>query len=194
MTQAYNTSTITKMTQFTVFTRTNHSQIQGGQRVKTANVTHIDAWDVVKGHDKWHEQECFQHVGGSSNKRKSGEYESASNDNVQIPDINEDPNKPVESRKSKKKQGASSSISSVAEDISSYAQRKQRYLDEKKEKDQLAADLLAAQLDGAKFKNRQREMKFFYEPHDHITDPDYLEAVLADKREIGKKNGWRIYF
>lgn len=157
---------------------------------------HVASWDVVKGHDKWHEQDCFQQVGGSSNssKRKSGEYESASNENI-IPDMNEDPIPPADSRKSKKKQGASSSsISSAAEDIRSYAQRKQQYLDEKREKDKLAADLLAAQLDGAKFKNRQREMKFFFEPHDHITDPEHLEAVLNDKREIGRKNGWKIYF
>ena len=157
---------------------------------------HVASWEVVKGHDKWLEQDCFQQVGGSrtSGKRKSGEYESASNENI-LPDMNEDPFPSYDSRKSKKKQPASfTSISSAAEDISSYAKSKQQFLHEKREKDKLAADLLATQLDGAKFKNRQREMKFFYEPHDHITNEEHLKAVLDDKREIAKKNGWKIWF
>lgn len=155
------------------------------------------AWEVVRGHDKWVEQECFQDFGGAtsnSSKRKSGEYESASNDNT-IPDMNENPIPPLESRKTKKKQGASSSsVSSIADEINSYTQKKTLYLEEKREKDALAKALLATQLEGAKFKNTQREMKFFMEPHDHIRDPAMLEFVLAQKRELAAKHGWACNF
>lgn len=151
---------------------------------------HMSAWEVVRNHDKWVEQEGFQDVGGAtsnSSKRKSGEYESASN----LPDMNEDPSPPLESRKMKKKVGAStSSVSSIADEINSYTQKKTQYLEEKREKDALAKQLLATQLEGAVFKNKQREMKFFLEPHDHILDPAMLEFVLAQKRELAAKHGW----
>ena len=161
---------------------------------------HLPVWEAVKSHDKWPEQECFQHFPGmgvsasGSSKRKSGEYESGSNDNV-IPDMNEDPSPPIESRKAKKKQAASSSsVHDVGLDISSYAQRKQKYLDTKEEKDQLAATFWATQLDATKAKVRQRDLKFFTEPHNHITDPAMLDLILGEKREIAKKYGCQCNF
>ena len=146
------------------------------------------------------EQECFQDLPGmevsasGSSKRKSGEYESGSNDNI-LPDMNEDPSPPIESRKTKKKQASSSSsVHDVGLDISSYAQRKQKYLDVKEEKDHLAATFWATQLDATKAKVRQRDLKFFTEPHNHITDPAMLDLILGEKREIAKKYGWQCNF
>nr|XP_043616365.1 glutathione S-transferase T3-like [Erigeron canadensis] len=118
---------------------------------------HHAAWDVVKIHDKWAEQKCFQiyqDMGPSrsdSSKRKSGEYETASTGHF-IPDMNEDPNPPLEAaaKKGKKKASASGSASStVADDISEYAKRKTRYLDEKHETDERRA--------------RQRDILFFHQ-------------------------------
>jgi len=157
---------------------------------------HLLALEVVKEHEKWVEQACFQDVGGSSSstKRKSGEYETASNDNI-IPDMNEDPNPVFETKKGKKKKPTiSSSISSVADDISSYTISKTKWLEEKREKEKLASTLLATQIEGAKLKNIQREMKFFMDPHDHITDPAMLQFVLNQKRDLATKHGWSINF
>nr|XP_043633588.1 glutathione S-transferase T3-like [Erigeron canadensis] len=157
--------------------------------------THLPAWHVVKTRDKWKQQDCFADIVGmgigsssGSSKRKSADYESASNDNV-LPDMNEDPSPPLEPRKMKKKQSASScsSVSNVAEEITKYTQQRTSYLDKKEEKEELAKRLMATQLEGEMFKNRHREFDVFMKPHDHITDPALLECVLEEKCALGKK-------
>nr|XP_043618427.1 uncharacterized protein LOC122590158 [Erigeron canadensis] len=118
--------------------------------------THIPAWKAVKDHDKWKHQECFSNIVGmgiptssGSSKRKSSDFEEASNDNV-LPDMNEDPCPPLPPRKMKKKQVAlsSSSATSVADELTNYAQRRTQYMEIKEEKEDLAKRLMATQLEG----------------------------------------------
>nr|XP_043637878.1 uncharacterized protein LOC122608868 [Erigeron canadensis] len=161
---------------------------------------HMEAWKVVNTHDKWKDQECFADIlaaagitnkaASSSSKRKSTEYDSASNENI-LPDMNEDPSPPfVSSSKSRKKQTAtSSSHDIVADDISAYTHEKRDYLVLKHEKDQLAKDFWATQIDATKSKSRQRNLKFFTDSHAHITDPYQLELILQEKHEIAEKYG-----
>nr|XP_043611706.1 uncharacterized protein LOC122583354 [Erigeron canadensis] len=105
---------------------------------------HMEAWKVVNTHDKWKDQECFADIlaavgitnkaASSSSKRKSTEYDSASNENI-LPDMNEDPSPPfVSSSKSRKKQTATSS----------------------------SHDFWATQIDASKSKFSTKEFEVFY--------------------------------
>nr|XP_043628003.1 methyl-CpG-binding domain-containing protein 10-like [Erigeron canadensis] len=137
-----------------------------------------------------------QEFSGSSNssKRKSGEYESASNDI--IPDMNEDLIPSFESaKKGKKKQRTTfSSVSSVAAAISAYKQMKTQWLDAKRKTDKLVATLMETKIEATKSKTLRRDLRFFMEPHDHITNPATLQFILGRKRELAIKHGWPCNF
>lgn len=167
---------------------------------KGKSFTHIEAWKVVRGEDKWLKQPCFVQASSASHsekRRKSSEssyYESGSNDNVEtvIPDLNDDTT-PTRKRKGKKTDSEASTKNSVVENFESYTAKKAQMLEEAMEKkramDELAEKLMAAQLANAKEKAMIRAMKFYNEPHEHITNPVMREIALKKTREYAAKYG-----
>ena len=64
----------------------------------------------------------------------------------------------------------------------------------KREKDEVAKKLMATQLANAEEKAYLRALRFYNEPHEHITNPVMREITLGKKREIAEKYGWPIDF
>ena len=151
------------------------------------------------------EQPCFVQTSSASNsdkRRKSSEstyYESGSNEHVQtvIPDLNDDTT-PIRKRKGKKIASEASTKNSVVEQFEAYTSKKSQMLEEEMKKkranDALAEKLMAAQLDSVKEKQLFRALKFFNEPHDHITNQAMRDFTLNKKRELAEKYGWPIDF
>ena len=175
------------------------------KRNKGTSFNHIEAWKVVKGEPKWLEQPCFEKLSSTSHsdkRRKSSEssyYESGSNDNVDpvIPDLNDDTT-PVSKRKGKKTASEASTKNSAAEFIGQYTSKKALALDEamaeKRAKDQLSKQLMTTQLENANEKAMIRAMKFYNEPHEHITNTVMREFAIAKKRAYAEKYGWPTDF
>nr|XP_043611889.1 uncharacterized protein LOC122583563 [Erigeron canadensis] len=98
--------------------------------------THNRAWEVVKKHAKWLEQKNVQDELSNHDKRRksieSGQYESTSNDDPILPNLNEDSSPPIDNRsiKGKKPVGESSSKSSVNNIVQEYTTKKAQLLDE----------------------------------------------------------------
>jgi hypothetical protein len=159
---------------------------------KGKSFTHVEAWKVVRGEDKWLKQPCFFQASSASHsdkRRKSSEstyYESGSNDNVEtvIPVLN-DGTTPTRKRKGKKTISEASTKNSVVENFESYTEKKAQMLEEamkkKRAKDELSKNLLATQLANAEEKAMIRAMKFYNEPHNHITNPVMRDITIAKK-------------
>jgi len=100
--------------------------------------THQQAWRIVKGEAKWMEQKCVQDEASShSDKRRksseSGHYESASNEfDTVLPNLNEDPTPPLDSRARKGKKVASeaSTKGSVVDMVQEYTSKKAHMLED----------------------------------------------------------------
>ena len=175
------------------------------KRNKGTSFNHIEAWRVVKDESKWLEQPCFEKVSSTSHsdkRRKSSEssfYESGSNDNVDpvIPDLNDDTT-PVSKRKGKKTASEASTKNSAAEFIGQYTSKKALALDEamadKRAKDQLSHQLLQTQIENAKEKAMIRALKFYNEPHEHITNQVMRDFIIAKKRGYAETYGWPTDF
>jgi hypothetical protein len=174
-------------------------------RNKGTSFNHIEAWRVVKDEPKWLEQPCFEKVSSTSHsdkRRKSSEssyYGSGSNDNVDpvIPDLNDDTT-PVSKRKRKKTASEASTKNSAAEFIGNYTSKKALALDEamaeKCAKDQLSQQLLKTQIENAKEKAMIRALKFYNEPHEHITNQVMRDFIIAKKCGYAETYGWPTDF
>ena len=66
--------------------------------------------------------------------------------------------------------------------------------EEKRANDQLTAKLVVTQLANAEEKAFVRAMKFYNEPHEHITNPVMRDFAIAKKREYAEKYGWPTDF
>jgi hypothetical protein len=166
------------------------------KRNKGTSFNHIEAWKVGKEEPKWLEQPCFEKLFSTSHsdkRRKSSEssyYGSGSNDNVDpvIPDLNDDTT-PVSKRKGKMTASEASTKNSAAEFIGNYTAKKALALDEamveKRAKDQLSKQLLTTQIEKAMI----QALKFYNEPHEHITNTVMRECIVAKKRGYAEKYG-----
>ena len=105
---------------------------------------------------------------------------------------------PLVKKKRKKTVSEASTRNSVAENFESYTSKKAQMMEDalqnKREKDEVTKKLMATQLTNAEEKAYLRALRFFNEPHDHITNPVMREIILGKKREIAEKYGWPINF
>ena len=67
-------------------------------------------------------------------------------------------------------------------------------MEKKRAKDELAKKFMAAQLANAEEKAMIRAMKFYNEPHDHITNPVMREIAVKKRHEYAAKYGWPTNF
>lgn len=157
---------------------------------------HVKAWYIVKDQPKWIEQSTVQpsqESAGSSKKRKSSDSSNMSTPNneepfdCELPNLNENPAPPRQSKIKKKVNVESSSRCSVQDTLSTYASKKERFMAEQLEaqrkKDEDFHNYVEAEA-------LNRDMKFVMEPHDNIPDPIFKEYVIQRKRDLCAKYGW----
>ncbi|KAF5793161.1 hypothetical protein HanXRQr2_Chr09g0414351 [Helianthus annuus] len=157
---------------------------------------HIEAWEVVRRHEKWAQVPLMGEEGeGSAPKRKSVDVDFS------IPDMNEDPS-PQRAQRRDKRQATSSEGSSaeLAAQFKVYTAMKEakqavelEAIELRKKRESEARELISAQLETMKNYNFDRDMKIFLKPHDDVP-PSMLPIILARKREIANKYGWPCDF
>ncbi|KAM0005611.1 hypothetical protein Hdeb2414_s0015g00447861 [Helianthus debilis subsp. tardiflorus] len=162
---------------------------------------HIEAWEVVRKHDKWAPVPLLGEDSGSSGqKRKSSDSDNyntgtpGTESPIDIPDINVDPSPTRQKRKEKRPATSSNdSQEALTEKISQYTlmkeEKKARAIEltsirKKREEDTIA--LVAEQREAVKQLMYDRDLKTFTEPHDHAP-PEMLPFILTRKRDIAKK-------
>jgi hypothetical protein len=67
-------------------------------------------------------------------------------------------------------------------------------MEKKRVNDALAEQLMSAQLDSVKEKQMFRALKFFNDPHEHITNQAMRDFTIRKKRELAEKYGWLTDF
>ncbi|XP_021983184.1 uncharacterized protein LOC110928601 [Helianthus annuus] len=157
---------------------------------------HIEAWEVVRKHEKWAQVPLMGEEGeGSAHKRKPVEVDFS------IPDINEDPS-PQRAQRRDKRQATSSEGSSaeLAAQFKVYTAMKEakqavelEAIELRKKRESEARELISVQIETMKNYNYDRDMKTFLKPHDDVP-PSMLPIILARKREIANKYGWPCDF
>ncbi|KAJ0519784.1 putative glutathione transferase [Helianthus annuus] len=157
---------------------------------------HVEAWEVVRKHDKWAQVPLLGEEGeGSAQKRKPVDVDPS------IPVMNEDPS-PQRTQRRDKRQATSSEGSSaeLAAQFKEYiAMKKAKHAMEleaielRKKRESEARELISEQRETMKNYNYNRDMKTFLKPHDDAP-PNMLPFILARKRDIANKYGWPCDF
>ncbi|KAJ0860706.1 hypothetical protein HanRHA438_Chr13g0626571 [Helianthus annuus] len=157
---------------------------------------HIEAWEVVRRHEKWAQVPLLGEEGeGSAHKRKPVDVDPS------IPDMNEGPS-PQRPQRRDKRQATSSEGSSaeLAAEFKVYTAMKEakqavelEAIELRKKRESEARELISEQRETMKNYNYDRDMKTFLKPHDDVP-PSMLPFILARKREIANKYGWPCDF
>ncbi|KAJ0440262.1 putative glutathione transferase [Helianthus annuus] len=157
---------------------------------------HVEAWEVVRKHDKWAQVPLLGEEGeGSAHKRKPVDVDPS------IPDMNEDPS-PLRPQRRDKRQATSSEGSSAElvaqfKEYTAMKEAKQAMeleaIELRKKRESEARELISEQCETMKNYNYDRDMKTFLKPHDDAP-PNMLPFILARKREIANKYGWPCDF
>ncbi|MFS7998147.1 hypothetical protein Hanom_Chr12g01150301 [Helianthus anomalus] len=153
---------------------------------------HVEAWEVVRKHDKWAQVPLLGEEGeGSAQKRKPVDVDPS------IPDMNEDPS-PQRTQRRDKRQATSSEGSSaeLAAQFKEYTAMKEakhamelEAIELRKKRKSEARELISEQRETMKNYNYDRDMKTFLKPHDDAP-PNMLPFILTRKRDIANKYGW----
>ncbi|XP_035830418.1 uncharacterized protein LOC118479769 [Helianthus annuus] len=157
---------------------------------------HIEAWEVVRRHEKWTQVPLLGEEGeGSAHKRKPVDVDPS------IPDMNEDPSPQRPQRRDKRQatssEGSSAELAAQFKVYTAMKEAKQAVeleaIELRKKRESEARELISEQRETMKNYNYDRDMKTFLKPHDDVP-PSMLPVILARKREIANKYGWPCDF
>ncbi|XP_035831189.1 uncharacterized protein LOC118480443 [Helianthus annuus] len=157
---------------------------------------HIEAWEVVRRHEKWAQVPLMGEEGeGSAHKRKPVDVDPS------IPDMNEDhsPQRPQrrDKRQATSSEGSSAELAAQFKVYTAMKEAKQAVeleaIELRKKRESEARELISEQRETMKNYNYDRDKKTFLKPHDDVP-PSMLPFILARKREIANKYGWPCDF
>ncbi|KAJ0475661.1 putative glutathione transferase [Helianthus annuus] len=151
---------------------------------------HVEAWEVVRKHDKWAQVPLFGEEGeGSAQKRKPVDVDPS------IPDMNEDPLPQRTQRRDKRQATSSEGSAELAAQFKEYTAMKEakhaielEAIELRKKRESEARELISEQRETMRNYNYDRDMKTFLKPHDDAP-PEMLPFILARKRDIANKYG-----
>ncbi|KAJ0873256.1 hypothetical protein HanPSC8_Chr11g0450571 [Helianthus annuus] len=147
---------------------------------------HVEAWEVVRKHDKWAQVPLLGEEGeGSAQKRKPIDVDPS------IPDMNEDPSPQRTQRRDKRQATSSEGSAELAAQFKEYTAMKEakHAIELRKKRESEARELITEQRETMRNYAYDRDMKTFLKPHDDAP-PEILPFVLARKRDIANKYGW----
>ncbi|KAF5779962.1 putative glutathione transferase transcription factor MYB family [Helianthus annuus] len=151
---------------------------------------HIEAWEVIRKHDKWAQVPLSGEEGeGSAQKRKPIDVDPS------IPDMNEDPSPQRTQRRDKRQATSSEGSAELAAQFKEYTAMKEakHAIELRKKRESEARELITEQRETMRNYAYDRDMKTFLKPHDDAP-PEMLPFILARKRDIANKFGWPCNF
>ncbi|KAM0047205.1 hypothetical protein Hdeb2414_s0009g00325701 [Helianthus debilis subsp. tardiflorus] len=156
---------------------------------------HVEAWEVVRKHDKWAQVPLLGEEGeGSAQKRKPVDVDPS------IPDMNEDPSPQRTQRRDKRQPTSSEGSAELAAQFKEYTAMKEakhamelEAIELRKKRESEARELITEQRETMRNYAYDRDMKTFLKPHDDAP-PEMLPFILARKHDIANKYGWPCSF
>ncbi|KAM0025741.1 putative glutathione transferase transcription factor MYB family [Helianthus debilis subsp. tardiflorus] len=156
-----------------------------------SGVQHVEAWEVVRKHDKWAQVPLLGEEGeGSAQKRKPVDVDPS------IPDMNKDPSPQRTQRRDKRQATSSEGSVELAAQFKEYTAMKEakhamelEAIELRKKRESEARELITKQRETMRNYAYDRDMKTFLKPHNDAP-PEMLLFILARKRDIANKYRW----